>query len=165
MLRSGQPLEDSTRSTLAAAFEGKKSAAVHLYAKPDHRSDFLKKFRKRLVRLWRGKRALKLEESIGYQAAVSQVASVDGVSPKTVEAAYTFARKVAQWVDCQAEVPANKNASERELEIAYIYAEAASLSPSSALKQSLPELRKLINDYEALLRDSVGAHKPWEEAP
>lgn len=148
LLRSLQSIEPLTRALLANALEGKSnSVTIRLTRAPKFQS--LQKFQKRLNRLKHGRDAIHEIDALGYDKAVEAFASKLNVSPKSVIASIAMVRKIDAWIlAIRNDWPDLSHIENRDLEMAYLYADAFGHDPVSVIKYSLPILRKLVDHWQ-----------------
>ena len=141
LLRSEHPIEPEVREALARALEG--SAPIRLevvglsYGKEYRRRQALS------INLQRGRSAIEMMGSLGYDKAIEATARDAGVSNKTIVANVAFARKVDAWIDATLAAD-NSLSAFRRIQFEYVYLDAAhgKSDPDELLAQSVAEWRR-----------------------
>lgn len=160
LLRSSEPIEPLTRAMLADALEGKKSALSIRISHADG-GKALQKFQKRLDRLKLGRAAIQAMEATGYDKAVSEVANQRKTGRKSIEANVALARRIDTWVaQVRAERPELEGLQDRELEMAYLYADAFAHDPDRMIKPSLPLFTEIVDYLQGLQTGRVKLATP-----
>jgi len=155
LLRSSQPIDPVTRLLLANTLAGKSDKVTARITRKAG-SNGLQKFRKRLERLHSGRRVQRERDERGYTNAVGYVAENFSAGGKSIEASLTFVRKIDSWMaSFRSARPDLANFTDRELETAYLYAEAFGLDPDEACNRSLPLLTRLIDHWRDL-QEGIG---------
>jgi len=96
LLRSDHPIEPEVREALARALDGIAPIRLEVvglsYGKESRRRQGLS------INLQRGRSAIELMGSLGYDQAIAATAREAGVSNKTIVANVAFARRVDAWI-------------------------------------------------------------------
>lgn len=141
LLRSEHPIEPEVRGALARALEGIAPIRLEVvglsYGKESRRRQAFS------INLQRGRSAIQLMGTLGYDGAIDATARESGVSNKTIVANVAFARKVDAWIDGVLAADKSLSAFSR-IRIEYVYLDAmhGKSDPDELLAQSVAAWRE-----------------------
>ena len=148
LMRSGQPIEESTRLLLAEVLDGRGNG-IQFKVRPNPRTAPVRAFELRRKRLRMGQEAIELGRQRTKAEANRQIAIKYGCSEKSVEASSTFARRAAAWIESIRPDHA-QGFTNSTLEVVFCYADATNKHPDEALKASAGDFAKLIRSFDDL---------------
>lgn len=155
LLRSKQPIEARTREALADALDGQLDGSK-LSVRHTHYSRLARKFRseRRQIEIGRQVAATMNEEGKTYDDAVEKLADACRRSEKWVQACYTKANKLADWItDCRSRGLSHTDAA---LEMAYVYSALRGVEPADALKPTIELLADIVQQFEKDVGEATG---------
>jgi hypothetical protein len=155
LLRSQLPIEARTRKALADALDG-RLAGSRLKVQHTQHSKLVRKFRRERHQIKIGRRvaAMMAEEAKTYDDVVEKVAIASRESVKWVQAGYTKANKLADWIaECRNR---GLNHTDAALEMAFAYSTLRGVEPPDSLKPTVEGLADIIAQFDQIVVDAAG---------
>ena len=156
LLRSDQPIDQKTRAWLADAIV-RKPRGLTFKLSNSRKPSWLMRLLRGVAHVSQGRSAERRIKEVGYDAAMSELATTMLLDEKSAMSRVALARKVDAWIGkVRAEMPEHSELDSVTLEAAYVLARVDKIKPEAAIDETLPQIVDLIRQFRELQDKALG---------